>query len=49
MIERLLASNPPIEEELDEDQEEEGDSMKLTSIAPEELYLIISDFGQEET
>lgn len=32
MIERLLASNPPIEEELDEDQEEEGDSMKLTSI-----------------
>ena len=24
MIERLLASNPPIEEELDEDQEERG-------------------------
>ena len=38
MIERLLASNPPIEEELDEDQEEEGDSMKLTSITS------ISDF-----
>lgn len=57
MIERLLASNPPIEEELDENQEEEGDSMKLTSIqsitdfmnCAEELYLIISDFGQEET
>lgn len=32
MIERLLASNPPAEEEIDEDQEEEGDSMKLTSL-----------------
>ncbi len=32
MIERLLASNPPAEEMEDEDQEEEGDSMKLTSL-----------------
>ena len=32
MIERLLASNPPAEEVEDEDQEEEGDSMKLTSL-----------------
>lgn len=32
MIERLLASNAPMEEQLDEDHEEEGDSMKLTSI-----------------
>ena len=32
MIERLLASNPPAEEAIDEDQEEEGDSMKLTSL-----------------
>ena len=38
MIERLLASNAPIEEELDEDQEETGDSMKLTSLQS------ISDF-----
>ena len=32
MIERLLASNPPAEEVIDEDEEEEGDSMKLTSL-----------------
>ena len=32
MIERLLASNAPEEEVEDEDQEEIGDSMKLTSI-----------------
>ena len=32
MIERLLASNAPEEEIEDEDQEETGDSMKLTSI-----------------
>ena len=32
MIERLLASNAPEEEVADEDQEETGDSMKLTSI-----------------
>ena len=32
MIERLLASNAPEEEVEDEDQEETGDSMKLTSI-----------------
>ena len=57
MIERLLASNPPIEEELDEDQEEEGDSMKLTSIQSITDFMNcagrtlpeISDFGQEET
>ena len=57
MIERLLASNAPSEEVIDDDREEEGDSMKLTSIqsitvfyviAPEEHYLIISDYGQEE-
>lgn len=38
MIERLLASDAPGEEELDEDQEETGDSMKLTSLQS------ISDF-----
>jgi len=38
MIERLLASNAPAEEQLDEDQEEAGDSMKLTSLQS------ISDF-----
>ena len=32
MIERLLASNPPKEEIEDEDMEEDGDSMKLTSL-----------------
>lgn len=33
MIERLLSSNPPVEEIRDEDMEdEEGDSMKLTSL-----------------
>ncbi len=32
MIERLLASNAPTEEPEDEDQDEEGDSMKLTSL-----------------
>lgn len=32
MIERLLNSNPPSEEPEDEDKEEVGDSMKLTSI-----------------
>ncbi len=32
MIERLLASDAPTEEIEDEDREEEGDSMKLTSI-----------------
>ena len=32
MIERLLASNAPSEEVIDDDREEEGDSMKLTSI-----------------
>lgn len=32
MIERLLASNAPAEEEVDEEQEESGDSMKLTSL-----------------
>ena len=32
MIERLLSSNAPLEEEEDEDKEETGDSMKLTSI-----------------
>lgn len=32
MIERLLSSNAPTEELEDEDQEEEGDSMKLTSL-----------------
>lgn len=32
MIERLLASDPPAEEALDEDEELKGDSMKLTSI-----------------
>ncbi len=34
MIERLLSSNPPVEKETDEDDEteEEGDSMKLTSL-----------------
>ena len=38
MIERLLASNAPSEEVIDDDREEEGDSMKLTSITS------ISDF-----
>lgn len=38
MIERLLASDAPIEEELDEEQDETGDSMKLTSLQS------ISDF-----
>lgn len=32
MIERLLASNPPSEEQEDEDKEETGDCMKLTSL-----------------
>ena len=32
MIERLLSSDAPSEEEPDEDEEENGDSMKLTSI-----------------
>ena len=32
MIERLLSSNAPTEEAVDEDKEETGDSMKLTSI-----------------
>ena len=32
MIERLLLSNAPTEEVVDEDQEEAGDSMKLTSL-----------------
>ena len=32
MIERLLSSDAPSEEEPDEDEEETGDSMKLTSI-----------------
>lgn len=32
MIERLLASDAPAEEDPDEDEEETGDSMKLTSI-----------------
>lgn len=32
MIERLLASSAPSEEERDEDQEEAGDEMKLTSL-----------------
>lgn len=32
MIERLLSSNAPVEEAEDEDAEEDGDSMKLTSI-----------------
>lgn len=32
MIERLLLSNAPTEEIVDEDQEEAGDSMKLTSL-----------------
>ena len=32
MIERLLASNAPMEEEEDEDAEEAGDDMRLTSI-----------------
>lgn len=38
MIERLLASNAAIEEEIDEDAEEAGDNMKLTSLQS------ISDF-----
>ncbi len=32
MMERLFASNAPSEEELDEDEAEDGDDMKLTSI-----------------
>ena len=32
MIERLLASNPPSEEQEDEEKEETGDCMKLTSL-----------------
>ena len=32
MMERLFASNPPSEEDLDEDELEDGDDMKLTSI-----------------
>ena len=32
MIERLLASNAPAEEENDEDEDEAGDDMKLTSL-----------------
>ena len=32
MIERLLASNAPAEEEKDEDEDEAGDDMKLTSL-----------------
>lgn len=32
MLERLFASNPPSEEELDDDEAEDGDDMKLTSI-----------------
>ena len=32
MIDRLFASNAPSEEEKDEDQEEAGDDMKLTSL-----------------
>ena len=32
MIERLLESNAPAEAEEDEEQEENGDEMKLTSI-----------------
>ena len=32
MIDRLLASNAPSEEVIDDDMDEEGDSMKLTSI-----------------
>ena len=32
MIERLLASNAPAEEEDDEDEDEAGDDMKLTSL-----------------
>ena len=38
MIERLLASNAPAEEENDEDEDEAGDDMKLTSLQS------ISDF-----
>ena len=32
MIERLLASNAPAEEVDDEDEDEAGDDMKLTSL-----------------
>ncbi len=32
MIERLFASSAPIEEAVDEEMEEDGDSMKLTSL-----------------
>ena len=32
MIERLLASSAPTEEAVDEEMEEDGDSMKLTSL-----------------
>ena len=32
MIERLLASNAPAEEQVDEELEEMGDDMKLTSL-----------------
>ncbi len=32
MIERLLSSNPPVEEDEDEDRDETGDEMRITSI-----------------
>ena len=56
MIERLLESNAPAEAEEDEEQEENGDEMKLTSIQSITDFMtcaakhcrIISDSGPEE-
>ena len=47
MIERLLASNAPAEEENDEDEDEAGDDMKLTSLQSITDFRIISAFGQD--
>ena len=57
MIERLLESNAPAEAEEDEEQEENGDEMKLTSIQSITDFMtcaakhcrIISDSGPEES
>ena len=43
MIERLLSGDPPSEEIPDEDEEETGDSMKLTSIQSLSLIHILGD------
>lgn len=43
MMERLFASSAPSEEAVDEEQEEDGDDMKLTSIQSITDFMTCAD------